>query len=87
VILVVILVASITDANAGYPALFFGSVFLVIAVPVCVLGAVLAGVSLIKREPYRPAMIGALVVSCLIAWNFYGLALRFFETLVQTLMR
>ena len=45
VILVVILLASITDANAGYPALFFGSVLLVIAVPVCVLGAVLAGIS------------------------------------------
>ena len=87
VILVVILLASITDTNAGYPALFFGSVLLVIAVPVCVLGAVLAAVSLTKREAYRSTMIGALVVSCLIVWSFHGLALRFAEALVQALRR
>jgi hypothetical protein len=86
VVLAVILLLSITDANAGYPALFFGSIFVATAAPACVVCAVLAGVSLMRREPYRPATIAVLVVSCLVAWNFLGPAFRLFEGLVRTLL-
>ena len=45
VVLAVILLLSITDTNVGYPALFFGGIFVATAAPACVVCAVLAGVS------------------------------------------
>ena len=84
VVLAVVLLVSITDANAGYPALFFGGLFLMTAAPVAVACAVLAGASLKRREPYRRAMIGLLVISSLIALRFLGRTLTFFVALLQT---
>ena len=53
VVLVAVLLASITGANAGYPALFFGALFTATAAPVCVPCAILAGASLRRHEPHR----------------------------------
>jgi hypothetical protein len=87
VLLLVVALASITDANAGYPALFLAGVLMATAAPVCVTGAVLAGLSLLRREPYRPAMAAVLVASCVIALKCAGIAVRFIDTLLQTLAR
>lgn len=87
VVLAVILLASITDANAGYPALFFGGVFLATAAPAGSVCAVLAGVSLMRREPYRRTMVGVLVVSCLVVWNFLGTAVRLMEGVAQAVLQ
>ncbi len=59
----VLLLVSITGANAGLPALFFGGALVATAVPAFAIGAVLAGLSLAKHEPYRPAMLGIVIVS------------------------
>jgi len=84
VVLAVVLLATITDVNAGYPALFFGGLFMMTAVPVAVACAVLAGASLKRREPYRRAMIGLLVISSLIALRFLSRTLTFVVALLQT---
>jgi hypothetical protein len=84
VVLAVVLLASITDVNAGYPALFFGGLFMMTAAPVAIACAVLAGASLKRREPYRRAMIGLLVISSFIALRFLGRTLTFFVALLQT---
>ena len=60
------LLLSITDANAGYPALFFGGVLLGTSPAIGAVLALLAGLSLKKHEPYRGAMILVLVLSCLV---------------------
>jgi hypothetical protein len=82
---VVLLLASITDANAGMPALFLGGVLLATAIPACVINAVLAGFSLVRREPYRPAMIGTIIASCLIVWALHGIFLTYVELLWKIL--
>ena len=80
-----LLLASITGANAGLPALFLGGVLVAAAVPACAIGAVLAGVSLMRREPYQPAMIGIIIASCLIVWAFHGTFLAYGQLLVKIL--
>lgn len=76
VVLVIVLLLSITDANAGYPALFFGGILLATVPPAGVACAILAAVSLLRHEAHRAAMIGVLVVSCLLAWQFRGVFFR-----------
>jgi len=85
VILAAVLLASITDANAGYPALFFGALFMATAAPVCIACAILAGASLRRREPHRLAVIGLLVVSSLIALKTLVPTLKFSAALAETL--
>jgi hypothetical protein len=65
VVVAVILLATINDINAGYPALFFGGLYAAAAIPVFILSAVLAAKSLARPEPYRLAVIGVLIVCCL----------------------
>ena len=86
VVLAVVLLASITGANAGYPALFFGALFMATAAPVCIACAVLAGASLSRHEPYRLAMIGLLVISSLIALKTLVPTLKFSAALAETLL-
>jgi len=82
---VVLLLASITSANAGLPALFLGGVLFATAIPACAIGGVLAGVSLMRREPYRPAMIGTIIASCLIVWALHGIFLKYVQLLWKIL--
>jgi len=65
VVVAAILLATINDVNAGYPALFFGGLYAVAAAPVFIASAVLAGKSLAQREPYRLAVIGVLIICCM----------------------
>jgi hypothetical protein len=65
VIVAAILLVTINDVNAGYPALFFGGLYALAAAPVFIASAVLASKSLAKREPYRLAVICVLVICCL----------------------
>ena len=59
----------LTDANAGYPSLFFAGVFAAAGLPVFAVAAVFAGKSLARREPHRVAMLAVLAVSILFAWT------------------
>lgn len=68
IVLAVVLYLSITDANAGYPALFFGGLFAAAGLPVFIACAVLAVKSVVKGEPHRLAVVGVLLVCCLFAW-------------------
>ncbi len=76
IVLAVILLTTITDANAGYPALFFGGLFAAAGFPISVACAVLAGKSLARREPRRLAVISVLIISCLGAWILLNRILR-----------
>jgi hypothetical protein len=76
----VVLLATITDANAGYPALFFGGLVVAASVPVWIASSALAAIALVRREPRPVAVVvvlalgGALLVTCLpTAW---GIATR-----------
>jgi hypothetical protein len=60
VVVAVILLATINDVNAGYPALFFGALYAAAGLPVFIASAVLAAKSLARREPHRLAVIGVL---------------------------
>jgi len=67
----IVLLATITDANAGYPALFFGGLVAALSVPVWIVAFVLAAIALVRREP-RPlapvvvlALSGLLLTACL----------------------
>jgi hypothetical protein len=84
-IVAVLLLASITGANAGLPALFLGGVLVAAAVPACAVGAVLAGVSLMRHERYRATMIGTIIVSCLVIWAFHGTFLAYGQLLAKIL--
>jgi|KBSMisStandDraft_5_1062788.scaffolds.fasta_scaffold451673_2 hypothetical protein len=86
VVVAVVLLATITDANAGYPALFFGGLFLATAVPVSLACAILAASSLRRQEPYPRAMIALLVISALVAWRSFVPTLKYYAALVQTLL-
>ncbi|HTO45127.1 MAG TPA: hypothetical protein VML56_13705 [Burkholderiales bacterium] len=76
VVLAIVLLAAITDANAGYPSLFFAGAFALAGVPVFAACAALAVKSLAKREPHRLAVIGVLIISCLFAWILLVRVLR-----------
>jgi len=65
VVVAVILLATINDINAGYPALFFGGLYAAAAIPVFIASVVFAAKSLARPEPYRLAVIGVLIVWCL----------------------
>jgi len=65
-IVVVVLLATITDANAGYPALFFSGVVAALSVPVWIVAFALAAIALIKREPRPLATVVVVVVSGLL---------------------
>jgi hypothetical protein len=82
-IIAVLLLTSITGANAGLPALFLGGVLVATSVPACAIGAVLAGVSVMKREPYRPVMIGIVIASCLMVIAFHGTFLAYGQLLAK----
>ena len=64
-LVVVALLLSITPANAGYPALFFMTLFVAVSVPVWALVAALAGVSLVRREP-GSGPVWEILVACAI---------------------
>lgn len=87
VVVLAVLLVSITDANAGYPALFFGALFMASAMPVCALCAVFAAVSLAKREPHRLAVGGVLVVSGLLAVWLAAPAFAVFKGLAQIFLK
>jgi hypothetical protein len=65
VVVAVILLATINDINAGYPALFFGGLYAAAGLPIFSASAVLAAKSLTRREPHRLAVISVLVICCL----------------------
>ena len=56
----IVLLVGITDANAGYPALFFAGILAAVSLPVWVITSVFAAISLARREP-RPAIAGGLL--------------------------
>ncbi len=82
-VVAVLLLVSITDANAGLPALFFGGALVATAVPAFAIGAVLAGFSLAKGEPHRSVMLGIIIVSCLVIWAFHATFFAFGQLLAQ----
>jgi drug/metabolite transporter superfamily protein YnfA len=65
VVVALVLLATINDVNAGYPALFFGGLYAAAGLPVFIASAVFSAKSLARREPHRLAVIGVLVICCL----------------------
>ena len=63
VVAVVLLLLSITDANAGYPALFFGGLVVAASVPVWIVSCAFAAIALVRREPRPLAVVVVLVLS------------------------
>jgi hypothetical protein len=83
VILAISLAATYSNASAGLPILFFSAVYAVLAVPICLASAVLAGLSLSKGENHRKAAIAILIVMGSIAWIFKFAPFLFVKALIE----
>ena len=62
----VVLLVTITDANAGYPALFFGGLVAALSAPVWMLSFAFAAIALVRREPLPLATVVVVVLSGLL---------------------
>jgi hypothetical protein len=58
------------NQSGGWGWLLVGGIYLAATTVVCFLSAVLAGVSLFRREPHRGLSIGILTISCLVVLTF-----------------
>jgi hypothetical protein len=64
------MLASITAANAGYPALFLLTLFVAVSLPVWIVVAALAAISLVRREPGPRAAWIVLIACAAAVWAF-----------------
>lgn len=62
---VVVLIASISDVNADSPVMVAGGILSLVSLPIWITVAVLAAISLVRREP-RPLIAVGLLVLCLV---------------------
>lgn len=83
IVLAVALVATYRERDAGLPILFFGMVYVVIALPVCLASAVLAGLSLKKGEGRSNGALAILIVMGAILWIFRWAPFRFTQALIE----
>ncbi len=83
VVLAIALAATYSDANAGLPMLFFGAIYVALAVPICFASAVLAGLSLSRGEGHRRKAIAILCVMAAITWTFKAAPFVFIKSLIE----
>jgi len=76
VVTMIVLVVTITDQNAGYPALFFAGLLAALSFPVWIATIVLAAVSLVRREPRPLISVGLLAICALLALAVAPIALN-----------
>ena len=69
--------------DGGAPILFFTFIYVVIAVPICLASAVLAGMSLAKGEARRGPAIAILIVMGWVAWTFKAAPFRLADSLIE----
>lgn len=78
----IVLLATISDANAGYPALFFGGIVAAVSVPVWIVAFALGAMALVRREPRPLAAIVIVVLSGLLLAACLPVAYRILKAVV-----
>jgi uncharacterized membrane protein YczE len=80
----IVLLVTITDANAGYPALFFGGIVAAVSVPVWMLSFAFAAMALIRREPLPLGTVVVAVLSGLLLAACLPVAYRIVKAILGT---